>query len=705
MDAAKPTKLLTKTEQGHLASREKRAPAAIETQFRFLVDNVSLPIIVADGAGRIEYFNQAAETLFGYGEAELVGQPFEMLIAERNRENGRREIAAARQAERGSGMGQGLVIAGRRRDASEFTAEVNVGPRWEDSDSGFSLVLRDITRWQEAEQNMTALLMQKEEAHYESEALRSASVLLSQNLKFDAVLGAILNSLGRLLAFDAASILTVEEDSRLVLQACHGGGAGAASDSGSSRAKVFDIHEHGLLQRVVQTRESILLSERDEKNSPGIWISERAQSSAMIPLVVADRVVAICAIEKSEPGSFTEDHVRRAELLVAQAAVAIQNARLFEQVEKYSSELEQKVKEHGRSKELLAETNQKLSSSLAELERRNYEVSRISEFADLLQACQVSEEVYQVFEVYCPRILVGRDGALYMINSSKLAVEAVAGWALSGLSEPVFVPEACWALRRSRPHATDLGDLKLRCPHLKGLNTSRTVCVPIVAHGEALGILALIEKTSPEADTLTPESAEAEIRVATAMAEQIGLSLANLKLREKLRTQSVRDPLTGMFNRRYMEESVARELLRVTRKNAPMGIMMVDIDHFKKFNDTYGHEAGDTLICAVAKVLQSTVRGEDIVCRYGGEEFTLVMPEACQEITLKRANALCQQIREISIQHRGQPLGRISISVGVAMLPEHGKTAEDLLRAADLALYEAKAAGRDRVVVSQPANP
>jgi diguanylate cyclase (GGDEF)-like protein/PAS domain S-box-containing protein len=702
MDSAKPTKRLTRTEQDNLASREKQLP--VETQFRFLVDNISLPIIVADAAGCIEYLNEAAETLFGYGEAELVGQPFEMLLAERNRADGRREIAAARQAERGSGMRQGPVIAGRR-DGTEFNAEVNVGPRWGDSDSGFSVVLRDITRWQEAEQNMTALLMQKEEAHYESEALRSASVLLSQNLKFDAVLGAILNSLSRLLAFDAASILTVEDNSRLVLQACRGGDAGVAPDSGASRPKVFDLREQGLLQRVVQTRESVLLTERDEKSSPGLWISEHTQSLAVIPLVVADRVVAICAIEKSELGSFTEDHVRRAELLVAQAAVAIQNARLFEQVEEYSSELEQKVREHARSKELLAETNQKLSSSLAELERRNYEVSRISEFADLLQACQIAEEVYQVFEVYCPRILAGREGALYIINSSKLAVEGVAGWALSGLSEPVFVPEACWALRRSRPHAADLSELKLRCPHLKGLDTSRTVCVPIMAHGEALGILALIQKASTQTDALTAENAEAEIRVATAMAEQIGLSLANLKLREKLRTQSVRDPLTGMFNRRYMEESVARELLRVTRKKAPMGIMMVDIDHFKKFNDTYGHEAGDTLICSVAKVLQSTVRGEDIVCRYGGEEFTVVMPEACLEITVKRANSLCQQVREISVQHRGQPLGRISISVGVAMLPDHGKAAEDLLRAADLALYEAKAAGRDRVVVSQSTNP
>src|SRR5262249_514286 len=160
-------------------------------------------------------------------------------------------------------------------------------------------------------------------------------------------------------------------------------------------------------------------------------------------------------------------------------------------------------------------------------------------------------------------------------------------------------------LRRSRPHSADFNDVKLRCPHLKSLPASRTLCVPIMAHGEALGILALFQASAQEVRNAAAESPEAEVRLATAMAEQIGLSLANLRLREKLRMQSVRDPLTGMFNRRHMEESVARELLRVTRKKAPMGILMIDIDHFKRFNDTYGHEAGDTLICGVAKVLQS----------------------------------------------------------------------------------------------------
>src|SRR5262249_27747288 len=153
---------------------------------------------------------------------------------------------------------------------------------------------------------------------------------------------------------------------------------------------------------------------------------------------------------------------------------------------------------------------------------RNYEVSRLSELTDLLQACQVPEEVYQVFEVYCPKILAGREGALYIINSSKLAVEGVAGWGVSDISAPVFGPDACWARRRSRPYSADFNDVKLRCPHLKSLPASRTLCVPIMAHGEALGILALFQASAQEVRNAAAESPEAEVRLATAMAEQIG---------------------------------------------------------------------------------------------------------------------------------------------------------------------------------------
>jgi diguanylate cyclase (GGDEF)-like protein len=194
---------------------------------------------------------------------------------------------------------------------------------------------------------------------------------------------------------------------------------------------------------------------------------------------------------------------------------------------------------------------------------------------------------------------------------------------------------------------------------------------------------------------------ESKQRLAAAVAEQIAMALANLNLRETLRHQSIRDSLTGLFNRRYMEETLERELHRGKRKGAPVGIIMLDLDHFKMFNDTFGHLAGDALLRAVGEFLQARVRGEDIVCRHGGEEFAVILPEASLESTRQRAEHLRDGVKILEVQHRGQSLGTITLSAGVAAFPDHGATAEVVLREADAALYRAKADGRDRVVVAQ----
>jgi diguanylate cyclase (GGDEF)-like protein len=161
--------------------------------------------------------------------------------------------------------------------------------------------------------------------------------------------------------------------------------------------------------------------------------------------------------------------------------------------------------------------------------------------------------------------------------------------------------------------------------------------------------------------------------------------------------------LTGLFNRRYMEESVDRELRRAQRRGMPLGVIMIDIDHFKRFNDTFGHAAGDTLLREMGGLLQQHTRGEDIACRYGGEEFTLVLLEASAEDTEQRAALLREEAGRLRVEYGHQPLGNITISVGVAVFPDHGGTVETLLKSADAALYRAKAGGRDRVMVATTA--
>ena len=183
--------------------------------------------------------------------------------------------------------------------------------------------------------------------------------------------------------------------------------------------------------------------------------------------------------------------------------------------------------------------------------------------------------------------------------------------------------------------------------------------------------------------------------------DHISLALANIRLRETLRHQVVHDVLTGLFNRRYLEETLEREIHRVRRKGASLGIIMLDLDRFKHFNDTFGHDAGDNLLRSLGKTLASCVRREDVACRYGGEEFILILPEASLEIVRQRAEEIRREFPKVPVLHRGQVMESVTVSLGVAMFPTHGATGQDVLRAADDAMYRAKAQGRNRVVTAK----
>jgi len=188
--------------------------------------------------------------------------------------------------------------------------------------------------------------------------------------------------------------------------------------------------------------------------------------------------------------------------------------------------------------------------------------------------------------------------------------------------------------------------------------------------------------------------------LALTVAEQASLAVANLLLRDLLRNQSVRDPLTGLFNRRYLEESFDRDLERASRSQRPIGVIMLDLDHFKRVNDTFGHVAGDTVLRKVSEILLQSVRGGDIAARIGGEEFILVLPDASLEVTQGRAEQIRKAVAGCKPTHEGRSIGDITVSSGVAVVPTHGATRQGILQAADAALYLAKNSGRDRVVVA-----
>jgi diguanylate cyclase (GGDEF)-like protein len=244
---------------------------------------------------------------------------------------------------------------------------------------------------------------------------------------------------------------------------------------------------------------------------------------------------------------------------------------------------------------------------------------------------------------------------------------------------------------------------RLACQHLIGPPRGPYICTPIMAQGEVLGMLHVQFGKEEQDRPAAMRQGRMESRKAWALTvtEHLSLALANLKLRETLRTQAVRDSLTGLYNRRYMEQVLDREVLRASRNRRTVGIIMLDLDHFKRFNDAYGHEAGDLLLRAVGDFLIANVRAEDIACRYGGEEFVVVLPEASLLMTQNRAQQLRKGMQSLGVNVRGELLRTVTASIGVAAFPEHGESVADLLRAADMALYAAKRQGRDRVIVAE----
>jgi len=342
-----------------------------------------------------------------------------------------------------------------------------------------------------------------------------------------------------------------------------------------------------------------------------------------------------------------------------------------------------------------------LNRLVKELEVQTDQMTLLNEMVGLLECCGTSKEAFTVVDRYARTLFPEAvSGTLYTFRASRNLVEAVASWGNPQGLQPVFAPGACWALRRGQPHWSDAAD-GLACPHLSEMPAAKHLCVPMVGQGETLGVLHL--EFSADGKEV-PGLRDSYQRLGVTAAGQIALALASLQLREKLRDQSIRDPLTGLFNRRFMEESLDRELVRAKRKGHPLSVLFLDIDHFKRFNDTFGHDAGDFVLESVADLLRRFFRGDDVACRCGGEEFAVILPESLAQHAAARANALRDEVKKLGLQHRGVSLAAITLSIGVATFPEHGTNSDDLLRMADQCLYQSKAAGRDCVTVATLAN-
>jgi diguanylate cyclase (GGDEF)-like protein/PAS domain S-box-containing protein len=365
------------------------------------------------------------------------------------------------------------------------------------------------------------------------------------------------------------------------------------------------------------------------------------------------------------------------------------------------------VSEQTRAIEAQKQHAESLDRLVKELELRTQQMTSLNEMGSLLgcsgnvnEACSVVANSVQKLFPDAP------SGALYLFRSSRDLIEAAIRWGGRDVLAPTFPPDACWSLRRGQPHWSGHPGNGIACQHLTKGSTTAALCVPMVAQGNTVGVLHL-EFESPahlRYDSGAMSFRDSHQRLAISAASQIALSLASLQLRETLREQSIRDPLTRLFNRRFLEESLERELQLAGRKKQSIAVLFLDLDHFKRFNDTFGHDAGDSVLQSLADLFRNFFRATDICCRYGGEEFAIILPESSSQDAAIRADVLRSEVKSLRLQYKKQPLGQLTLSVGVAAFPEHGSTSVELLKIADQCLYESKNRGRDVVTVAVPQN-
>jgi diguanylate cyclase (GGDEF)-like protein/PAS domain S-box-containing protein len=327
-----------------------------------------------------------------------------------------------------------------------------------------------------------------------------------------------------------------------------------------------------------------------------------------------------------------------------------------------------------------------------ELQKRS-EADLLSDFNGWLQSTGSLEELYDVVSAFLKQILPMSAGVVYIYANSRDVLEGVCSWN-GGKMLKNFEPPDCWALRRGRCYYYGENAVDFACHHVAASHgdspPDRHYCLPIIAHGDTVGLLSIdLPANYDSAVALETQ------KLANFCSEQISLAIANVQMREQLLDQSTRDGLTTLYNRRYFVECARRELARCQDKE-PVSIISLDVDNFKKFNDAYGHDAGDTVLRSMGQLLLNTFRGADTPCRYGGEEFAVLIPGSDASTALEKAEELRQLVENEVVRYSGEDLN-ISISAGIATYPENGSTVQSLIKTADRALYAAKDSGRNTV--------
>lgn len=734
-------------------SEQKRVKEALqgsESQLRAVLHTVGEGIVTIDTTGTIVMVNPEAGHIWGYRQEELVGKSAQILMPEKHRESHAAGLKRYLETGMAQVLGKRLEMEGTRKDGSVFPLEISIKETLIGERLHFTAAVRDIAERKRTEKELlaseewfralienssdaVALISPEGAIKYASPSTQrilgySSEEFVGRNA-FEFIhpddLGHTKRHLVELLKnpneLVRAEYRVQHKNGHWLWMEGVGHNLLGESSVGAVVINYRDITERKAAEKAGSQLAAIVESSDDAivgKDLEGIirnwnWGAERlygftaaeavGQSVALLvpPHLSGDFSKMMAKIRQGERVEHYETERRTKDGRLIDVSLSI--SPVFDSSGRVvgAASIARNISEQKRLERELQQANEKLSGWVQELEQRNREVFVLNEMGDLLQTCLNFDEAYQVIARSAPNLFLQEPGGLFIFEPHGRFLAAAALWGEPLLGERSFEPDDCWALRRGRMHLVEKPQSELVCPHLTHPLWKGCLCVPLVAQSETLGLLHLQSgpKPEPAKGNSNPYWSENKVRLVRTVAEHIALNLANLKLRATLSERSIRDPLTGLFNRRYLEESLERELYRAAREHRPLGTIMIDLDGFKKFNDTFGHSAGDQVLRALGDFLQKKTRGGDIACRYGGEEFTLILPGTSLEVARQRAEQLRQEIQHLKVPYSKH----LTVSLGVAVFPEHGTTKEALLKAADFALYQAKSEGGNRVAVAQSA--
>lgn len=343
----------------------------------------------------------------------------------------------------------------------------------------------------------------------------------------------------------------------------------------------------------------------------------------------------------------------------------------------------------------------KARAALVQEKERQAETSALAELSDWLQCCKSITELYEIVHQAMAGMFPGSSGQLFIYSNSRDVLDGAVTWGSMEIIRCIQ-PQDCWGLRRGRTFQFGNGVVKFPCNHFIADENTQDInhylCLPIIAQGDTVGMLHICFQDDPAiAEAKSPIDADTA-GFAQRCAEQISIAIANVKLRDELHEQSTRDPLTGLFNRRYFNERCRSALSLLDMETGSVALISFDADNFKSYNDHYGHDAGDFLLCTLGELTRKYFSHEEVCCRTGGEEFSILLPDSTVEEAHKKAAEFIQLVAEHEFSYLDQQLPTVTVSAGVAAYPQNADSLQNLCRAADLAMYEAKDSGKNQVM-------